>query len=229
MKIKLHGGSEPVKKLKHLQTEFNKFYPISAYNSPCILAGGAIRDIYMDKAEYINDYDIFIQDISGMFSQQSLYEDAIEYIIDHVFPRCDAYEILFDSEYLTIKEQHLQKYDIKPGAHTQIASVWEINEDDKTYQLVFTKDDPIQHIEKNFDIGLCKAYCDGNKIRYTPDFLRDVKNKTMTIVGENMSEEQVQYAVTMHAERLMWKYLNFRVVVPSHYQQYVQNLGLPTF
>lgn len=187
-----------------------------------VLAGGALRDNYMDKNDEINDNDIFIHDMS--------YDtDQIEKIIEEVFPRNDSVVQLFNNEYQTLEEQHNDHGDAKPGCHSLIGDVWEVDEDDFVYQLIFTKRLPEEHINKYFDIGFCKTYCDGIKIRYTDDFLRDVRNKTMTIVGDDMKKEQVMYAIDYHANKLLWKYQDFRLVVPQRYQQFVADEGYPTF
>jgi hypothetical protein len=229
MKTKFHAAKEPIKKLRQIQLLFAAYFVSSPTFPLPLLAGGSIRDDYMGQGNFINDYDIFIKDVSDHFTEDGNFEEVISGMIERVFPRNDTYELLFDNEYQTLEEQHADKADVKPGSHNQIASVWEIDEEGLTYQMIFTKNDPIVHVEKYFDIGFCKAYCDGKKIRYTDDFLHDVKNRTLTIVGDEMTEEQVNYAIYHHAEKLQWRYDNFRVVVPHRYQKFVEDQGFPTF
>lgn len=220
MKTKFHAANEPIRKLRTIQRYFSDT-PINA-----ILAGGALRDDYMGKADEITDYDYFITDLSPACEKNDVeVEHAIEALIARVFPNADDSVELFDSDYLTPEEETVLA---TSGAHAQINCVWEIEEEDNTYQLIFTKNDPVFHVNKYFDIGFCKTYCDGKKIRYTDDFLRDVKNKTMTIVGDDMTKEQVEYAIYRHADRLQWKYDN-RIVVPQRYQHFVEDQGFPTF
>jgi hypothetical protein len=227
MKTKFHIASEPIKKLRHITAFLHNHIP-NAFPQP-LLAGGALRDDYMGHSEYINDYDIFIRDISESLEAGQDFEETVGKMIQQVFPQHEGYEILFDNEYQTLQEQQDSKADVKPGSHEQIASVWEIEEDGDTYQLVFTKNDPIIHVEKYFDLGFCKAWCDGKKIRYTDDFLYDVKHKTLTIVGDDMTAEQVEHTINYHADKIQWKYDGFRVVVPPRYQKFVKDLGFPTF
>lgn len=225
MKTKLNASSEPIKRLKQLQQGFNTADKTNILNNweYAILAGGAIRDMYFNKADQISDYDIFIKS-NDQTSEQ------IEEIIRKVFPNLDYTTQLFDSKYLTLEEQQDLAGDVKPGPNLQIADVWEVDEDQFKYQLIFTKERPVLHLEKYFDIGLCKAYCDGRKIRYTHDFLHDVNHKTMTIVGDDMTKEQVEYAIYHHANKLQWKYMfDFQVVVPQRYQHFVEGCGFPTF
>lgn len=213
MKTKFHAASEPIRKLRYLQSEFAQFYtsPDFYKKNIAVLAGGAIRDDYMGKFDEIKDFDIFIHDMT-------LEPEQVTKIIAKVFPRNDLMDQLFDSDYLTLEEQQDLQGDVKPGSHLHIGDVWEVDEENLTYQLIFTKSAPIEHVNKYFDIGFCKGYCDGKKIRYTDDFLQDVWNKTLTIVGDDMTVEQVEYSVHVHADAIQWKYDDFRVVVPARYQ-----------
>jgi hypothetical protein len=207
MKTKFNGSSEPIRKLRHLR----QYFPSA------ILAGGALREDYMDKFDEINDYDFFIKSPTDHASKTA--EEIIEKVIHIVFPNPLDVEVLLDSAYLTKEESESDER--SPGALAEITSVWDvIDNDGENYQLIFSKQNPIQHVENHFDIGLCKTYCDGKKIHYSDDFLTDVKNRTMTIVGKNMTKEQVEYAVFYHADRLEWKY-DFRIVLPQQYQHYI--------
>lgn len=214
MKTKFHAASEPIKKLKLIQQGFFPFYPnLQKFSEIAVLAGGAIRDDYMGRTDEIADYDIFIHCMA--------YErEQIEEVIEKVFPRNDLIEQLFDTDYQTMEEQLNEKGDVKPGSHAQINDVWEVDEELLTYQLIFTRELPRVHVNKYFDIGFCKAYCDGVKIRYTDDFLHDVHNKTLTIVGDDMTEEQVDYAINHHASKIIRRYDDFRVVVPDRYKKF---------
>ena len=229
MKTKFYAGSEPIKKLRQLRSLFGAFLSTPSSNSLPILAGGSLRDDYMGLPDYyISDYDIFIKDISPELNADGSFEDTVTGIIQRVFPHHEGYEILFDDQYMTLEEQKDSPAgQIKPGANAQITYVWEILEDGQTYQLIFTKTDPVDHVNKYFDLGFCKAYCDGKKIRYTDDFLYDVKHKTLTIVGDDMTEDQIEHTVNYHAAKVMLKYEGFRVVVPPRYQKYIK--GYPTF
>ncbi len=220
MKTKFHAASEPIRKLRYIQ----KYFEGTSINS--ILAGGALRDDYMGKSDEITDYDYFITDISSYCTKENVdVENAMELLIVQAFPNADDATQLFDSGYLTPEEE---KVNTTAGSHAQVVCVWEILEEDSMFQLIFTKHDPILHVNKYFDIGFCKTYCDGKKIRYTDDFLRDAKNNTLTIVGDDMTKEQVEYAIYHHADKLQWKYDNARIVVPQRYQHFVEDCGFLT-
>jgi len=215
MKTKFHAASEPIRKLRLIQHYFD-----GVANTKAILAGGALRDDYMGKEHYeIADYDYFITDISKICETNKVSTDsAIDILIDQTFPNADDSVQLFDTVYTAPGGR-------QKGSHAQIQSVWEIQEEMYTYQLIFTKHDPIIHVNKYFDIGFCKTYFDGKKIRYTNDFLHDVNNKTFTIVGDDLTQEQVEYAIFYHAGKLSVKYPEFTVIVPERYQQFVKGQG----
>lgn len=219
MKTKLSAISNPIRKLNQLRQAFNR---------PCVLAGGALREYYMDMAWCISDYDIFIKDDTGMPTDA----DTVTKILSNVFlnqVNTNGIDIniiaqIFDSEYLTLEEQHEKCADVKPGSHEHINSVWEIDTvDDETYQLIFLKqEDPITYVEKHFDLGFCKIWCDGHRIHYTSDFMDDVNNKTLTLVGKDLTKNQVKYSLSHHAQKIKMKYPDFRIVVPEHYQQFIE-------
>lgn len=221
MKTKFHAGSEPIKKLRAIQHYFD------GVGVNPIIAGGALRDDYMGKFDEIADYDFFIKDITQFCNGKNVdVEAAVDLLIRQAFPNHSDAVQLYDTDYIIPGEENVSSGP-NEGSHAQVTSVWEIEESNVTYQLIFTKHDPVVHVNKYFDIGFCKAYCDGKKIRYTDDFLYDAKHKKMTIVGDEMTEEQVQYAVYHHADKLQWKY-DHTVVVPHRYQQFVQDCGFPT-
>lgn len=221
MNTKLHALSEPVRILRRLQ----QFGYTSA-----IIAGGAIRDDYAKKE--INDYDIFLWDprLSGEFKNkinplnlqpqidfqsESFDIDRTTEFVD-LLHSLDVDQIFRSGMYgpLTGDGQKLST----PGIGANLTGVWEAQLDYYDYQLIYTQVAPIEHVEKYFDIGLCKAYCDGTKIRYTPDFLKDMKNRTFTIVGQGMTQDQFNYVVDYHIDKIEWKYPGFRIAVVPHNQ-----------
>ncbi len=232
MKTIFHAGSDPIKVLHNLQCIFG--------TNNVILAGGALRDDYMDKSDEISDYDIFINNNTFIPERpkSAVKRTTEEYgrktfednIVKRVFPHCTNFDLLFDGTYMTCEDQLDCCGDIKPGPNSQVLGVWEIDDhNDNVYQLVFTKLNPVDHINKYFDIGFCKVYCDGTKIRYTADFLHDAKNRQLTIVGDDMTADQVEYTINHHCDKIQWKYGNsFRIVVPERYQKFVNGQGFPT-
>ena len=205
-----HALSEPIKILRKLQA--------IGFTS-AIIAGGAVRDDYADES--INDFDIFMWDpnhsneyptkqIKEGQSNEDYFYGLFSKILD-----TDSLEQLLSSDPENGYAEN-QAGDGSIGA--QLTSIWEGLTDFSLYQFIFTKINPVDHVNKYFDIGFCKAYCDGTKIRYTQDFLHDWKNKTFTIVGENMTQDQFNYVMEYHVDKLEWKYPHFQVEVAPHNQ-----------
>lgn len=219
MKTKLNVFSEPVKILHRLQ-QFG-------YKS-AIIAGGAIRDDFTGKE--INDYDIFLWDPRmsqefhnpcSMSSRLDLESDAFE--IERRTEFADLLQTLeIDQIFQPGLYGPLASVDgnplNRPGIGAKLTGIWEAQLEYNEYQLIYTQVPPIKHVEKFFDIGLCKAYCDGIKIRYTPDFMKDIKNCTFTIVAQDMSQEQFNYTIDYHVDKLEWKYPGFNIDVAPHNQ-----------
>ena len=226
MKTIFHGACEPIKKLRLLQSVFWKYSPCKT-TPTIILAGGAVRDDYMGKADEISDFDIFIESWYDGKNINDQDKQMIE-IIDQVFPNQTDVTHLFDSAYLSLEEQHDAANDVNPGKNKHISDVWEVMYGDNTYQLILTKLNPIQYVNKYFDLGFCKTYCDGYKIRYTDDFLHDAKHRQLTIVGDDMTSDQIDYTINYHCDKIQWKYGDWTVVVPPRYQKYVPSGTFPT-
>jgi hypothetical protein len=215
---KLTAASDVIRKLKQLQTAFNR---------KCILAGGALREIYMGLYWHISDYDIFVDDSDNYLSNNI---DVVENKLAEVFRtksplRQPEINQIFDSNYMTLDEEQESHAVIKPGSHEHISGVWEVDigpYNGGLYQIMLVKRDPIEYVEKYFDFGMCKVWCDGKRIHYTADFLQDVKEHTLTLVGENLTQDQVRHALNHHSEKIRNKYPAFRVVVPERYQKYVE-------
>lgn len=224
MKTKYTPQSDPVKILRRLQ-QFG-------YKS-AIIAGGAIRDDY--TGESISDYDIFLWD-----PRQSNEFDRLINPVTYK-PRLDVESACFEQEQTSwftsllnadIVEQIFMQGGYAggptngdgdaldtPGIGSYLTSIWEAEVEYDTYQLIYTPIKPVDHVNKHFDIGLCKAYCDGDKIRYTQDFLRDVRDKTFTICGQGMTPESFEYCMEYHIDKLEWKYPSFTTKVAPHNQK----------
>lgn len=172
-----------------------------------IIAGGAFRDLYHEI--YPRDIDIFAWDPN--FSKETTpFEELKNNRKEnpgHVWrtgPDCDKiWANLFQLEDYDEVEQRFGEYDEQEG---KITAVWDIFKTQTNFQVIFTKLPPIEHMEQHFNIGLCKCYCDGQKIRYTNDFVNDATNKTLTIVGKNMSHGEYRHTIDQHIPRLRQKY-----------------------
>lgn len=224
--------SDPLKILRRLQA--------FGYES-AIIAGGAIRDDFTKKE--ITDYDIFLWDPrhSKEFINDDLNMPIPAAHAKYLKPKMNINSSCFEMDRTTEFVDLLQTLDIEqifdsvdygplqkvstsatddplimPGVGAHLTSIWEAEFDFTTYQLIYTQVNPVNHVNDYFDIGLCKAYCDGKKLRYTPDFMYDLKNRKLTIVGTNMNQDQFNYAVDHHVEKLWKKYPNFELQVAPH-------------
>ena len=55
------------------------------------------------------------------------------------------------------------------------------------------------------------CYYDGTQIRYLPEFLKDAKNKTITLRAP-MTGDELQYCLEIHIKRILLKY-DFDVLI----------------
>lgn len=199
----LLSTSEPIKVLRKLQ----------ALGFPsAIIAGGAIRDEY--TGVLISDYDIFLWDPN--YSP----EPHLETFQPHEQYYGSIFSSVLNVPDLTLLVSADNGYAeiLGDGVAAQLTTIWQGLTDYHCYQIIFTKINPVDHVNKFFDIGFCKAYCDAKKIRYTQDFMNDLKNQTFTIVGKELTQEQFNYTMDYHVEKLHWKYPKFQVKVAPHNQ-----------
>jgi len=174
-----------------------------------IIAGGCLRDQYHGKP--INDIDIYVP-----CSAKNVYDE--KYWIDKFNLLA---EDLFNSDYATLLEPD------RGGDYTvknYIEDVWEISKDDLKYNIILVEGvNPKEYVTRFFDIGLCKVWCDGKRIRYSSDFMYDSRYKKLTIVTENISQEEFNYMMANHIKKLKTKYSDHKLVVPKKYTELYNN------
>lgn len=213
-------NSEAIKILRRLQ-QFG--YKTS------IIAGGAVRDEYLDQE--ITDFDIFLWDPRHSQEFDTIHNpNPTKPQLD--FDK-DSFELEQTSWFAAILGLDTINQIFQHGGYTgpvtgdgqpisttgigaQLTSIWEFTTEFNKYQLIYTHCEPKLHVDRHFDFGLCKAYCDGEKIRYTPDFLRDVKQESFTIVAEALSGEQFAYAIDHHLPKMKKKYPRYNLAVAPH-------------
>lgn len=189
-----------------------------------VIAGGAIRDLKFGIIP--RDIDIFLLDprIGGGLREDSPVSIITDYDRDDVL-----------ADILNLRQNKLQyardSIDRKAGkeyykGHNHITSVVDVIKGCTPFQLIFLDKDPIEFVEDNFDFGLCKCYCDGNKIRYTPDFMRDLRDERLTLVAKNMSDAQYRSMVN-HYRKLSEKFPKHKFRVAEHNRKIVELLGSP--
>lgn len=88
--------------------------------------------------------------------------------------------------------------------------------------LIFTEVDPVKYVTDYFDFGICKAWYDGSFVNMHGDYTTDVNNKTitMTLPEEHViacygSKQAGINSMREHADRILWKYPGYKIVMPS--------------
>jgi len=173
---------------------------------PCaIIAGGAIRDQYHGKE--INDIDIYVPESAGGVYKEKYWKEVFDLAIGQLFSSDDI-EMLGEVD--------------DDGAYTEknhITGVWEISKSSTKYNIIITAIDPTEYVERYFDVGLCKAYCDGKKLHFTADFMHDTQFKRLTLVAEDIDQEEFDKMMDNHIKKLKLKYPTHTLVIPPKYEQ----------
>jgi len=163
-----------------------------------IIAGGAIRDLYHDRV--VNDIDIYVPNDENHCS--SFWED------------------MFDLNNYRDWIEHSGEDDESYDTDNHIDNTWRIYKNDVLYNVIGVDMEPTEYVIKYFDIGLCKAYCDGSMIRLTADFMYDSQYKQLTIVSENMNQVEFNHMIDYHVSKLKLKYPEYSLNVPTKYTKY---------
>jgi hypothetical protein len=168
-----------------------------------IIAGGAIRDQYHGKE--INDIDIYVPESATKFYSVDYWTKMFDLKIGQLFSSDDIEllgEVDDDGEYT--EKNH-------------ISGVWDISKSGTKYNIIATDIDPIEYVERYFDVGLCKAYCNGKKLHFSADFIHDSKFKRLTLVAEDIEQEEFNRMMDNHINKLQHKYPTHTLVIPPKY------------
>lgn len=206
--IKTNKLNEPIAFLRHLQQHF----------PDAVIAGGAIRDTYFDILP--RDYDIYIQD-PGFKSGR---REPKRYTCKHLAKICDLH--LYDNRphgYYPTDDAITTAFrnDYQYGGCNFVTQIYDVVKNLVPYQLIFVEYPPIEYLNKYFDFGICKAYCDGHRLRYTKDFMYDAKNKKLTLVGEVTSQFQYDWLMEHHLPKLKSKFPSHTVQHAEHNKKYI--------
>ena len=188
-----------------------------------LLAGGAIRDMYFHRP--IKDIDIFLWDPET--------KNNPEWVIKRRSPIDETYisSLLKLDE---TKSWYRRDFVMKSGlgedeeyTTTQyVTQVWSVVKNELPYQLIFLNINPLEYIEKHFDLAISKAYCDGYKIRYTKDFSIDAQRQTLTICSHGLTQRHFDYVCESYLPRIKAKYPTFVAKVAPHNAQFVDDKNL---
>lgn len=174
-----------------------------------IIAGGAIRDAFHNIP--FTDVDIFV-------NYKSLHDNvATKLPINYKSEGwCNYWRTLLQcSQYDSINFLG-NNYEFG-NVNTNIDGVWNIIKGTTNYQIILIRYDPIKYVQDYFDFGICKAYCDGTKMRFTEQFLNDYMNKTITLHPGKLSSEQIIYAKGPHLNKIKAKYPAYTPIIHDTY------------
>lgn len=197
----ISSSSEELQLLKQIQR-----YGFKA----AITAGGFVRDSYLKKP--YKDVDIFLWSPwaeDNIEVSTAIREESIE---DTIYDMCQLADSTHSDDYA---ERATGEFDCADGNYSNslISEVWNVEKNDISYQFIFTNCKPQVYVENHFDIGICKAFCDGTKISLLPDFLKDIRNKTLTVGNPEMSQKHFDAVLRKHLQRMKKQFPTHKVVV----------------
>jgi len=174
-----------------------------------VIAGGAIRDTYFNQLP--RDVDIFVYD-PGLSGEEIMYPYTGT-VDSNFLTQCFRLDRTSNprrasSDRVTRASNSICSY----GSLHGVTSVWDVMKDCVPYQFITLSAPPIDWVNQSFDFGLCKAYYDGEKIRFTSDFMFDMQHKQLTIVGKTLTLGQMVHAIDVHAPRIQTRYPAYTVV-----------------
>lgn len=188
MKLKLSRSSGMVLDLKKLR---------SWGWDDAIIAGGAIRDSAFDKP--VSDVDIFLSfndrdETSGITKD---YKNTKW--LGYWFDKLGANKSTDHATYIGGSSS-------LGDMNTNLLAAWEVEKNETKYQIMLLDKNPELFVEEDFDFGICKAFCDGTKVRFTDKFIKDALNHTITIYPEHLTEKQIEFAINHHIQKILKKY-----------------------
>lgn len=209
MKLKRTGDFDLV--LQALQ-QIRSVYPSA------IIAGGAVRDLTLDS--YVKDYDVFVHKddkADNKFHDPYHWEQLMNVTKPKPVPTRTGLNGLLRN---TTVQRSGPRTASLTAQNDGVNTVFKIGlTEHVTVDIIITNVHPITYVREYFDIGICKAYTDGARVFYTPDFIKDVENKTISIVGKHMTPEEIARCEVDHAKRVKEKFPGHTVVYAPHVQQ----------
>lgn len=152
----------------------------------CCVAGGAVRDIIMNRP--IKDVDMVI----------NLKQMAID---KGIGGSTETWAKLI-KDMVPLSEEKSGAYTPKPKSF----SVYESK--DKKLQLIGCHQTPQEFVTNSFDFGLCFAMLNSSGLIKVHDwFLKDMEEKSLTLyVRPSITKQQIGHALTDHYPRLHAKF-----------------------
>jgi hypothetical protein len=207
--------------------------------SSTIVAGGAPRDLYHNKQ--IKDIDFFLMD--PLVSTERIDWNSLpnrEQSLKMSPPMFIPYTLGLDIKNCVVGTDSAQgfnwilsKVDFERNSSysygkefTWITQIWNLN---IIYhvplQFIFTNKNPTLMVEENFDIGMCVCYFDGQKIRYSDEFITDATQRQLTVRGQ-LTTGQIHKALNDHIPRLQRKYPGYTIEYAPHIRDQILQIVL---
>jgi len=200
---KLSKINEPVQVLRKIQR----------VSSNAIIAGGYFRDKF-NEVPY-SDIDVYIQQPDA-FSAATNFTD-MEFWKEYFNLNVEDWKSQDDISDLSETDE---EYDIVNNSN--IIAVFEMTKNELAYNLIVVNTDPVEYVTEHFDFGICKTWCDGEKITFTKEFMSDVEHNTLTYTEEKVSPANFNHAMHIHLAKLQRKYPQHTLVIPDKHQQMYQ-------
>ena len=192
---------------KNFLSKIQTLYP------EAIIAGGALRDVIIDKP--IKDVDLFIRDTGNSVDVNKIAElfgikvdkDGRG---DHIKLTND-FKVMKDKAY----KDSSKKYGIigkKYALETHINQLFDVQYNGVLYQLIFVEVEPVKMVYSDFDFGICKVWFDGEDLVVSEEFEYDLEHKQLTLSG-SFSEGQLLHTLYVHRPNLVKKFPNWKVVI----------------
>lgn len=185
-----------------------------------IIAGGYVRDHYFNQTP--RDVDIFIQNPNYSNEKVGKLGDHLQNMIWTAM-KC-SYDATGRNPAPDKITKRYEKYKPNKDGSNRITHVYDVTKNWIPFQVILTKIPPVEYVNKYFDFGICRCYCDGVKMRYTPAFMEDMHNRTLTLMSEDMTEKEVTYALNNHLPRLLWRFPNYTVKFTPEVKQIVDKI-----
>jgi hypothetical protein len=204
--------------LYDLLNYFQSFFPQFNSSFEIGIAGGSLRDVFTKKFSLIKDIDIII---SLPNIPKSLHSSFLR----------DVQKQLHMKHTIFKNFEHQMYYSKHLFSNIKIPQEFSFPVD-----LIFTNDS-IEDFVQTFDFSICKIYYKHNpreldddydlenwqkiyrKIIFTPTFLKDLHDKTITLNLRNFEENEIHYFLTHHYQRIKNKYSEYSLNIINGKEQ----------
>ena len=166
-----------------------------------IIAGGAFRDAFHEKP--ITHIDFFLKENSSIRKTIAPEYRALDWMT--------YWFSIFNCEDKNDDVIFLGAGGTLSSINSHLSAVWQVVKGGKRFNVIIIDKDPVMYVNQNFDFGICRAYCDGNKMSFTNEFIEDSMNRTITLYKEHLTGEQIKYALEEHVESIQKKYPGWRL------------------